>query len=633
MVNSAVVRKLPILLLGLLLIISLGSCEAPPRKSEPLSWERYDLWANKPEVEVAAPHARKSWIRRIAYYGSREIRDPKKVPPYQFKRIKQLPASEIRALEQVLGSRLRWTLTVGEDAFFSFIPLRDQRLPLPVAYRVSVRIPGGEESLQARVPAPVLVPPGQATEYVDLGEFAGEPIELILELEAPKTKRDLIGRGRGLWGSPAVTSRKPRSVERPGSAQRPNILLIGVDTLRADALGAYGASPSVTPALDRLAAESDVWLQTVSCFNVTNPSFLSLMTGLYGKNHGVYNLTTKLPEKHDTLAEAFSEAGYGTLAVISARHLGPQASGIGQGFDEIFRSDRHYTAELAVDLTMDWIAQQDTPFFAWLHLFDPHTPHTPPAPFAYGFRTDEPTGMRPPTGWTLFRNPGIPPYVHRGLGGQKDLYAGEIAYLDRQIDRLLDFLESRDLLETTLLVFIADHGENLEDHGILYGHHGLFETTTRVPLMIRWPGPRRPGRRLEGLVQNVDVFPTILEAAGIEGKESDGQNLLEITGEGHRGRRAAFSEHAHKSGVRVRTQDFSYVRSHGNPFIKDGNYLYDLRTDPQESLNLAGTGHPQEPEMERLLTGWLAARRKVDPLRPGELSEEDVDRLRALGYL
>ena len=631
MVDSAVVRRLSILLL--LALSTLPSCEAPQGEGEARAWERFDLWANKPEVEVAAPHARRSWIRRIAYYGSSEVRDREKVPPGHFKRVKQLPASEIRALEQVLGSRLRWSLDVGEEAFFSFIPLRDERLRLPVEYRVFIRRDGGDETLLASVPAPTLVPPGQATEYVDLSAYAGESVELILELEPPVTKRDLIGRGRGMWGSPAVTGLHTRAEAPAGSVQRPNVLLIGADTLRADALGAYGADPSVTPALDRLAAQSDVWLEAVSCFNVTNPSFLSLMTGLYGKNHGIYNLTTKLAEEHETLAEVFSKAGYGTLAVISARHLGPQASGIGQGFDRVLRSDRHYTAELAVDMTMDWIARQQRPFFAWLHLFDPHTPHTPPAPFAYGFRPDDASGMRPPQRWALFRNPGMPPYVHRGLGGQKDLYASEIAYMDRQMDRLLDFLESRGLLETTILVFVADHGENLEDHGILYGHHGLFETTTRVPLMIRWPGPRQQGRRLEGLVQNVDIYPTLLKAVGLDFAEGDGRDLLEITGEGRRGRRVAFSEHAHQTGVRVRTDDFAYVRSQGNPFVEDGTYLYDLRSDPEESTNLAGTDHPHEAEMKRLLDGWLADRREAAPVRPSEMTEEDVDRLRALGYL
>ncbi|MCB1036203.1 MAG: hypothetical protein KDD47_20435, partial [Acidobacteria bacterium] len=257
----------------LLLLLPLVSCKPARQEPAEIPWERFDLWVNRPEVEVEAPGVRRSWVRRIAYYGSREVRNPKTVAPIQFDRVKQLPASEIRALEQVLGSRLRWQVEVGKEAFFSFIPLRDERLHLPVDYRVSIRPDGGEETVLRTVPAPTLVPPGQATEYVDLRPYAGQTAELMLELLAPDGSQDLGGRRRGMWGSPAVTSRRPQERRSPGSASAPNVLLIGVDTLRADALGAYGAAPSVTPALDRLAAESDVWMDAVSCFNVTNPSF------------------------------------------------------------------------------------------------------------------------------------------------------------------------------------------------------------------------------------------------------------------------------------------------------------------------------------------------------------------------
>ncbi len=598
-------------------------------------WERQDLWAREPVVEQVGRTLEFGpvWQRRVAHLGAHEVRDRAVVPAESFAHVPWLPASEVHALEQVMGSRLAWRLELGDEPYFSFIPLRDETHHQPLIHRVAVRAAGGEAELLLEREAPQLVPPGQATETVDLALWAGQSVELLLEIGTPRHALPGFGPAWGQWASPAVYSRKPQRAVGSRDPRRPNVLLLGADTLRADALGAYASKPAVTPALDRLAAESDLFLDAISCFNVTNPSFLSLMTGLYGKNHGVYDLVTPLPAEHQTLAELFTAAGYETAAVISARHLGNQASGIGQGFGTTHLADRHHTAELAVDLAMDWMAERRAPFFAWVHLFDPHTPHTPPAPFALGLRPDGPNGLSPVRSWLAFRALGWPTYVQKALGGHRDLYVGEVAYLDRQVDRLLGFLASRGLLESTIVVFVADHGENLEDHGIQYGHHGLFETTTHVPLMIRWPGETRAGRRLSGLVQNVDLFPTLLGAAGLSVPPSDGTDLLELFASGRLGRRAAFSEHAHQTGTRVRTATHALMRSKGNRFVADGPYLFDLEEDPGETTNLAGRGLPVEAELERVLKAWLAERRESAPTLPADISEEDVQRLRALGYL
>ena len=417
--------------------------------------------------------------------------------------------------------------------------------------------------------------------------------------------------------------------------RRPNILLITPDTLRADALGAWGHRPSVTPALDALAAESDVWLDAYSTFNVTNPSFASLMTGLYGKDHGVYDLHTPLPESHRTLAEVLRDAGYRTHAIVSAQHLGPHNSGLDQGFDAVAVAQGNSAAELAVDEAMDWLQRQDdaTPSFLWLHLFDPHTPHTPQLPYALGYRAAAPRGLAPRGGWVPFRTPGPRAFRAEGVGGDRDLYAGEVAYLDRQIDRLLGFLDSRGALRDTLVVVVADHGENLEDHGIAYRHSGLWNTTTHVPLMIRWPGAHRQGRRLHGLVQQIDLFPTLIAVAGAPVPRQDGEDLRRLTGPGHSGRPAAFSEHSDRQGAAVRTRHFRYYRSAGNPIVDDGVYFYALDNDPQELANRAGKGDPAEARLAALLDRWLATGNTRERPTPRKLTEEEAAQLRALGYL
>ena len=342
---------------------------------------------------------------------------------------------------------------------------------------------------------------------VNLAEWAGQDLEVLLRVDGPE------GTGIG-WAAPAVYSRG--AVSRREAGDRPNVLLIAADTLRVDYVGAYGLEPgvsasdvSLTPALDRLAAESDVWLDAFSAFNSTNPSFASLFTGLWGKNHNVYDLHTPLPSEHTTLTELFDEAGYDTLAVISARHLGDHNSGLGQGFDEIVQAREHNTAQLAVDATMNWIAEREHPFFVWLHLFDTHTPHTAPEPYASGQRPGGLAGLGPVESWVDFREPGPVIYDQPVLAGHSELYAAEVSYLDRQIDRLLDDLRGRGLMENTIIAFTADHGENLGEHRLLYRHIGLWRTTTHVPLMIRWPGAERQGRRIEGLVQSFDLYPTL----------------------------------------------------------------------------------------------------------------------------
>ena len=184
-----------------------------------------------------------------------------------------------------------------------------------------------------------------------------------------------------------------------------------------------------------------------------------------------------------------------------------------------------------------------------------------------------------------------------------------------------------------MVALVADHGENLGEHGILFRHIGLFETTTHVPLMIRWPGAERSGRSLPGLVQTIDLFPTLLAAAGLKPPPSDGQDLRELTDHGKAGRRAVFTEHSDRMGVSVRTRGYRYGWNEGNlpKLVPDGPYLYDLKADPGETRNLAGRGLAAKRSStasssagSRITTGGRAPRRGSLPRRRRKL--------RSLGY-
>jgi arylsulfatase len=633
--------------LALLLVLGLAGCRAEsgdPGASG--AWIRRDLWAERPEVE-ASPFgkARRPFAREMSYLGTAEVRDLSKVPPQQLINIPKRTAAQVRALAQSAGSRLKWRVKVGPAAYVSFIPLGHpaDRPPCPCTFRMGVRAPDGAIHELSRLPVEPMGPIAQAAVEVPLAAWEGQEIDLLLQVDGPAAAPGQPVPS-ALWGSPALYQRGDLPAAPRRTAERrlnvlPNILLIGFDTLRADALGPWGRTPSLSPAFDRLAAESDVWLDAYSTFNITNPSFVSILTGLYGKDHGVYDLQTPLPRQRTTLAELFAGAGYDTLAVISAHHLGDHNSGLGQGFGQVITAGEHHSAELAVDLTADWLAgragrQDAKPFFAWLHLFDPHTPHTPPEPYAVGFRPAAPMGLAPVSSWVPFRPPGPRTFDEPVLGGQRDLYDGEVAYLDRQLGRLLDFLESRGMLEDTVLALVADHGENLGDHGILYRHLGLWDSTTHVPLLIRRPGPRQEGRRFQGLVQTLDLFPTLLRQAGLAVPDQDGRDLYELTDQGRTGRRAVFAEHAGRLGLMVRTGSHLYTLSQGNNprLVPDGPALYDLTADPAQNVDLAGRSLPAEKELHTLLQRWLADRRPAATPKSRALSAEEEQRLRALGY-
>jgi arylsulfatase A-like enzyme len=620
-------RTAPVFLAGLLI---LPACRHP---KSPEAWDRVDLWRVPPQAESTPAEFQQATLRQISFLGAEEVRDLRLVPARQLAAFPKRTAGQVKALEQRASSRVRWTIQPGRDAYFSFVPLGTTN-DCACAYRVGVREATGKLKELYRVDAKPVGPLAPAAVEVNLSLYTGRRIDLLAQIDGSAAHGPDRPVPSVLWGSPAVYSRKALPIVKRNGG-RPNILLIGFDTLRADALGAWGRTPSLTPSLDRLAGQSDVWLDAYSTFNVTNPSFVSILTGLYGKNHGVYDLKTPLPSSHTTLAELLAGAGYDTLAFISASHLGDHNSGLGQGFAEVSTASEHYAAEMPIDMAMDWLAARagrPRPFFVWLHLFDPHTPHTPPRPYALGFRPAAALGLSPVHAWLPFRPPGPRGFTDPILGGNRDLYDGEVAYLDRQVGRLLDFLESRGLLTDTLVAVVADHGENLGEHGIRFRHVGLFDTTTHVPLMIRWPGQERRGRRIQGLVQTIDLFPSLAAAAGLKPPPQDGTDLRELTGEGRPGRRAVFSEHASRLGVSVRTRDYRYGLNQGNPLFPDGPYLYDLKSDPGETRSLAGRGLAVEKELNDLLLRWISDRRRSPNPQSRDLTEEEERKLRALGY-
>jgi arylsulfatase A-like enzyme/thioredoxin-like negative regulator of GroEL len=295
----------------------------------------------------------------------------------------------------------------------------------------------------------------------------------------------------------------------PSAPPRPaNVLLLSLDTVRADALGTYGGR-TPTPHLDRLANEGVAFDAAYTVTPLTVPAHASLLTGLWPPRHGVRdNGELVLAESADTLAERLAAHGYGTMAAVGAevtsRHWG-FSQGFGEFFDEMAPrgsgADRWRAERRADAVTRDalaWLRREEPkgkPWFAWVHLYDAHDPYRPPEPFATTYAADP--------------------------------YAGEVAWVDSQVGALLDGLAAMDALDHTWIIAVSDHGESLGEHG--EATHGvlLYEGATRVPFLVRPPGGVAQ-KRVAAPVSLVDVTPTVLGALGVPFTGLDGVDLSPV---------------------------------------------------------------------------------------------------------
>ena len=557
-----------------------------PAEPDTTAWRQTDLW-------LAAPQAARRMFNTA-----------------QGRAVRSLPARP----DQIL----HFPLELAGRPHFSFRPITNQRTAC--RFEVAFTNASGTSDVLYSELQRATGPNLPSIISLDLSAHAGEIGTLELRVTSQPTTPC-----EAHWASPRVVdSIAHRVVPRE---QHPNVLLLAADTLRADALGAYGRSPSVTPVLDALADQSQVWLHAFSTANNTNPSLASLMTGLYPKDHGLFDLVSRLPASHVTLAEHFQAAGYATFGAVSAAHV--KNAGLDQGFDQYLRPGGQFFAETVVDMAIDWLqTDHERPSFAWLHFFDPPAPPTPPAPYAQGYRPAKAAGMAPVREWTPFREPGPLAFDPRSptfAPGHRELYAGEIAYLDREIGRLLDFLRSRDQLDSTIVAFVADHGEALGEHDSWFRHKGLYDETTHVPLMIRWPGGEPTGR-VQDLVQHFDVFATLLEAIGTI-SDSDARPLQQAPG-----RDVVFANHANDEGHMIRTKQHLFIFERATRQLPRRSKLFDLETDPGALQDLTGSNHPLETELANQLGSWRATQRSGARAEPVEIDSVERDRLRALGY-
>jgi len=395
---------------------------------------------------------------------------------------------------------------------------------------------------------------------------------------------------------------------------RPHILLVTLDTTRADRLGCYGYTAGQTPVLDALAAAGVLCERATTVAPLTLPAHTSMFTGLYPVESGVRtNGRGRLDDTIPTLAEVLKQQGYDTAAFVASFVL-DRKFGLDRGFrtyDDEFADDepggealhRQRRGELVVDAALEWLqAKRAKPFFCWVHLYDPHAPYLSHA---------ESLGSK---------------YAHSP-------YDGEIAYVDVQVGRLVDFLKSRGLESDTLVVVVGDHGEGLEQH--VEKQHGmtLYHEVLHVPLIFRHVGRLSAKQRVAEDVSLVDLSPTILDLLGLEDRRM-------ITGKSVK--RLLAGEHAIPSPCYSAT-DEPFLSNGWSPLrsLIEGQWkyirttkpeLYDLATDPHEQNNLVETA----PETVRMLDSRMAefeARLVPREAIVVQLSASERRTLEANGYL
>jgi arylsulfatase A-like enzyme len=576
------------------------------------------------------------------------------------------------SFRESLVARAPETLTLDVD-----VP-RPARLELelgtienaPVTFRVAAATQSGERVLLERT---VTRPQRWEPARVDLGDLEGKRVSLSLSLRADKPGTI------GIWGAPALRQPLAPAPARAGDPPL-GVILIWADTLRSDHLGAYGYKRATSPTLDRLAQEGALFKDCIAAATWTKVATPTLLTSLYPTSHGVHDFSDRIPSSATTLAEVYRAAGYATLS-LSSSSFTAKFTNLHQGFETLWEDvslsdrDSSKTAGEYVDRFLPWLeGHRDVPFFAFVHVTDPHDPFKPKPPYdtlfadgTWAAQQEKDTNKaRDAISDPLLKLFGMPTreeLTKAGLDPQAytahnvDWYDGSIRGMDEEIRRVVERIDELGLRGRVLVALAADHGEEFLEHGRSFHGQSVYGELGNVPLILWQPGTIAAGTVVEETVSMVDLMPTLLELSRLPGpKEMQGRTLAAALR-----KRDAGAVHADAPPVRPAIVEKAVTQEKGGPPPRDtaalaivaGGYklvhhtvrpsggpefeLFDHRTDPLDAKDVAAA-HPDIVErLKRELAAWkqLAeqARLKPDSEAAKDLSTEEMERLRSLGYL
>jgi arylsulfatase A-like enzyme len=516
----------------------------------------------------------------------------------------------------------------------------------------------------------------------DLTAFAGRDVTLRLSLDAQQAG------AIGFWGGPVVRNRagsavagdsSPARAAVAGEAPAPQgVVLILIDTLRRDHLQAYGHQRDSAPVLSRIAREGALFRDAISQGTWTKVAATSILTSLYPSTHGVSDMPDRIPATVTTLAEAYRAAGYATFATSSVPFTG-KLTNLQQGVDvqheraslDEIGGESAKTARAFTDRLLRWIDERgEEPFFALLHVFDPHSPFEPMAPYerlwmddtaiaqhrkdmaAVGEHVESPFMKREGALPSQSEMDASGVDQARYLKHEKIWYDASIRAMDVEVGRLMERLEERGLDERTLVAVVSDHGEEFLEHGRHFHGKNAYGEMINVPLMLWWPGVI-PATEVATTVETINLMPTLLELSRIDVPEIvQGQSLLPLLAKDTRAdqlgwqSRPAFSERAlapaafndgdpGRACLAIVDGDWKLIHNTEGRADLPEYELYDHRIDPLDRVDVAAQ-HPEVVELLKIqLAGWheMAVGARVEPTADAELSAEELQQLRALGYM
>ena len=438
-----------------------------------------------------------------------------------------------------------------------------------------------------------------------------------------------------------------------GAQTKVNVVLVTLDTLRADHLGCYGYRPAHTPVLDAFASSGQVFENATTVSSNTLPSHAAILCGRHPRRIGVPRNGFEVPPGQRSLAVLFKENGYRTAAIVSCSVL-DATSGLRRGFDtyddsfdieEMDQSQRR--APETVRRALAWLDKNaQAPFFLWVHLFDPHYPYTPPPPYdrlyfpEYSGKAD---GSIPfifgIQGRHGFVKTPTRPEDYRRLTA---LYDGEIAFMDASLAPFFAYLDRAEVRKRTAVVVVADHGESLTEHDYFFDHGlDVYQPSMHVPLMTRIP-KQKPGRRIATAVQTIDIFPTLLRQTGLSiPADTEGRDATPLLlGAEKKSGFVSFGEACQPHEVEVRgTNEWRNDRKAQFALLlpwkliwtpySDRIELYRLDSDPDEMHNVAAANPHMVSWLQKELQSW----RRGSAAPAQRPNPANLDKIRSLGYL
>jgi arylsulfatase A-like enzyme len=622
-------QHLPILPAALLVAAALSACQ-PEKRPPPASF----FFAH--HIDDAAAEFDDAQFRSFRKDGTL-------VTTVTLGDLQEISESRL-ALIPPLPSRLSYRVVVPEGGRLDFEVgvqvLGEENLPAPVVFAIDVDGESVfEETIRRRFGNQWL------RRHVDLETYGGREVVITFATRFSETPfidstgiAGIAEEGLSIlpaWGHPVLGG--------SSATDRPDLILISIDCLRADHVGVYGHTRPTTPNIDALAGDAAVFENTVSVSSWTLPTHMSMLTGLMPTEHGLTRSRKRGPDV-PYLPEILSRDGYETIGVVSGLYLSP-TFGYEQGFD-VYRALIDEPAETLVDAARElFFSEPRRPRFLFLHFFDAHWPYLPRDEYL------EQVGGRPKEVSDLLKN-----VINRRRpadAGQtedtKTLYDAEVAYVDAHLGRFFDELEQSGRYDDALIVITADHGEGFYEHELWQHSEIIYNEVTRVPLIVK--GPRGAGaRRVSELVSQLGIFPTFLEALELE-TPFDHPGLLSLSEDGARFPASIMSEiiwEANESrGPFVKLAatrgELKYIATFSGE-LDDEQFvstlvkeeLYDLSRDPGERSNLLPDGANRIGELRSQVRDYLDVVRARRAGGGGDrivVDDELAEKLRALGYV